>query len=268
MAPAAQAMGDGVSTDETTKSEHDTASSDTDTQPVPHGYDDLDPFLSPKRGGTEVYLVRHGDALPEPAEVTPGDYDAQALSDLGRRQAEAVAEALCALAPAAVYSSPTGRAYQTAQAIARACGLEVAVDADVREVELGPIGAVQAGAAPDALAASLRDQMRQIAAVALGTGVWSSIPGSEPSDRLRARIVAAVDGIAARHPGQRVVVASHGGAINAYVAAILGVGRDYFFPAANTSVSVVRVRGDRHLLMALNDISHLRSSGLLAQSLQ
>ncbi|HEX3270816.1 MAG TPA: hypothetical protein VHR15_09210, partial [Ktedonobacterales bacterium] len=52
------------------------------------------------------------------------------------------------------------------------------------------------------------------------------------------------------------------GAINAYFAAILGLQRDYFFPTANTSISVVRVKGPNTLIMALNDIAHLRVAGL------
>ncbi|MGH2505627.1 MAG: hypothetical protein ACRDID_24210 [Ktedonobacterales bacterium] len=48
-----------------------------------------DTFLSLTAGSTEIYFVRHGDALPGQEEVTLGDYDAQALSELGRRQAPA-----------------------------------------------------------------------------------------------------------------------------------------------------------------------------------
>src|SRR5579862_1488407 len=93
-----------------------------------------DTFLSLKRGGTEIYFVRHGDALPGQEEVTPGDYDAQALSELGR--AQAVARRMREIAPTAIYSSPTGRAYQTAQAIAQALNLPVVVEPDLREVEI------------------------------------------------------------------------------------------------------------------------------------
>jgi probable phosphoglycerate mutase len=99
--------------------------------------------------------------------------------------------------------------------------------------------------------------------VAVTTGKWSSIPGSEPSFALRARVTTTVDRLAGQYPGQRIAVVSHGGAINAYLAAILGIERDYFFPAANTSISVVRVQGDRHMLLTLNDIGHLRESGLI-----
>src|SRR6185437_15402762 len=58
------------------------------------GQDGEDAFLSLKNGGTEVYMIRHGDALPGVEEVLPGDYDDQALSARGRQQADALAERL------------------------------------------------------------------------------------------------------------------------------------------------------------------------------
>lgn len=227
-----------------------------------------DPFLGLKYGGTEIFLVRHGDALPGHEEVTLGDYDAQALSDLGRRQAQALTPRMVAFAPTAIYSSPIGRAAQTAQPTADALGLTIAFDDDLREVELGSVGGELPSQDPAAVSEYLRQQLRAIAVVAVGGGNWSAIPGSETGAHLRARVVAAVDRIHQRHPGERVAIFSHGGVINAYFADLLHLDRDYFFPAANTSVSVARVLGERRLLMGLNDISHLRDAGLLDESLR
>jgi broad specificity phosphatase PhoE len=76
-------------------------------------------------------------------------------------------------------------------------------------------------------------------------------------------VTAAIDGLAARHAGQRVALFSHGGVINTYLAVTLGLERDFFFPAVNTSIHVVRVKGDTRVLLGLNDICHLRDAGLL-----
>ena len=225
-----------------------------------------DPFLSLKRGGTEIYFVRHGDALPDQDEVVLGDYDAQALSDLGRRQAQALARRMALYKPTAIYSSPVGRAVQTARPTAEALGLDITLDADLREVELGEIGPDVATDDPAEVSKLLRRRLREIANIAVGGGRWSAIPGSEPSTQLRARVQAAVARIHQRHPGERVAIFSHGGAINAYFAELLELERDYFFPAANTSVSVARVLGEQRLLMALNDISHLREAGVFEES--
>ena len=222
-----------------------------------------DPFLSLKRGGTEVYLIRHADALPGADEVVGGGYDEQALSELGRRQGQALGERMRGTPLAAVYSSPIGRAVQTARYVAEAQGLEVRIEAGVREVMLGPIGVNGAEqSSPEEIAELLRRRLREIASVAVTSGRWASIPGSEPSEELRARIREAIERLAGRHAGERIAVVSHGGSINAYIATVLGIERDYFFPAANTSISVVRVKGPARMVFALNDVAHLRETGL------
>src|SRR5262249_27771825 len=199
-----------------------------------------------------MYLIRHADALPGATEVTAGGYDDQGLSELGRRQAQTLAERLRQLPLASIYASPIGRARQTAAYVAAVHELEVRVDPDLREIGLGPIGPQDTGAlSPEELSSLLPARLREIAIVAITTGRWSSIPGSEPSTALRSRLVAALDRIAMAHPGQRVAVVTHAGAINAYLAAMLGLEQDYFFPAANTSISVVRVNGARHMLFSL-----------------
>ncbi len=224
----------------------------------------VDPFLRLKSGGTEVYLIRHADALPGAEEVEEGDYDDQSLSELGRRQAQALAERLRGVALGAIYTSPIGRARQTAQFVADAQGQQITVVEALREVALGPIGVAESRAlTQEQLSALLRERLREIAVVALTSGRWASIPGSEPSGELRARVTEAIDRLAAGHPGRRIAVVSHGGSINAYIAAMLGIERDYFFPAANTSISVVRVLGAQRMLLALNDIAHLREPGLM-----
>jgi broad specificity phosphatase PhoE len=222
-----------------------------------------DVMLGPKQGGTEVYFIRHADALPDAAEIVLGHYDEQSLSELGRKQVQALAEGLKGVTFAAIYSAPLGRARQTAAPLAESKGLEIQVEPGLREVGLGPLHPdVAEGAAPEAYAEALKARLREIAAIAIGEGGWGSIPGAEPSAALRERITTAVNDIVARHPGEAVALVSHAGAINAYFAAILGLRRDYFFPTANTSISVVRVKGPNTLIMALNDIAHLRAAGL------
>lgn len=230
----------------------------------PADRDEPDPFLSPKYGGAEIYLIRHADAIPEAEDLRPGDYDAQNLSVLGRKQSEALAERLRSTHFDALYASPLGRARQTAEPLAAALGVPVETVPDLREIELGAIGpALPEGAIPAEMAAHLRDRLRAIALTAASTGYWSSIPGSEPAAAFRARVVGAHDRLAARHPGGRIACFSHGGTINVYAAAVLGLDRDFFFPVANTSISIVRVKGDQRVLLTLNDVCHLREAGLL-----
>jgi broad specificity phosphatase PhoE len=223
----------------------------------------LDPFMRLNHGGVELYIVRHADALPDATEVVNGGYDNQALSALGRQQAEALARRLSDISFAAIYTSPMRRAIQTATPTALTHQLEVQPVEGLREIALGPLEAdsVSAGT-PEEVAALLKERLREIASIAVSTGQWDSIPGSEPSEHLRARLTATVDQIISAHTGERVLIVSHAGAINAYLAALLGLSHDYFFPTANTAISVMRAMGARRMLFSLNDIGHLLQSGL------
>ncbi|HEY7127022.1 MAG TPA: histidine phosphatase family protein [Ktedonobacterales bacterium] len=223
------------------------------------------PFPSRKNGATELYLIRHGDALPGGDEIVPGGtYDDQPLSLLGRQQAEALRARFAAFPFDAIYSSPYRRARETAAPLAQMQGLEVLIEPEIREIRLGQVGnGLPKGVSPDEYAAALRARLDEIVRRVAATGYWSSIAGSEPSAEFRARVTAAIDGLAARHAGQRVALFSHGGVINTYLAVTLGLERDFFFPAVNTSIHVVRVKGDTRVLLGLNDICHLRDAGLL-----
>jgi probable phosphoglycerate mutase len=224
-----------------------------------------DPFLSRRSGGTEVFLIRHGDALPGAEELVPsGLYDDQPLSAVGQAQARALGEHLRSLSFAAIYSSPLRRAQETAAFVAEYQEVPVTIVPDVREVMLGNIGQpLPDGASAEEVAAHLRERLTGIVQRVATAGYWSAIPDSEPDDAFRMRVTRAIDALAQQHAGERIAVVSHGGVINAYVAATLGLDRNFFFPCANTSVTIVRVRGAARVLLVLNDICHLRIAGLL-----
>lgn len=217
-----------------------------------------DPFLPMEQGGTEMYLIRHADALPAADAAVQGQYDDQPLSELGCLQSRALAARMSVLPLAAIYSSPIKRARQTASFLAASCGLAIQIEHDVREVGCPPLVSQET----DGRAAAIRASLSEVETAILRSGIWSQIPGCEPSAILRARLLSAITRIANQHVGQRVAIVTHSGAINAYLAALLGVERDYFFPAANTSLSVLRVKEQRHLLVRLNDVAHLLRAGI------
>jgi probable phosphoglycerate mutase len=205
--------------------------------------------LSLRRGAAELHVVRHADAVPDSDETFTiyDDYEAHPLSARGRAQADAVAERFADLEIAAVYASPIRRARETADAIAAVAGVRVRDEPGVREIAIGPTG--------DAMA--LRDRLAWLAMIAMRDGSWAGIPGTEASASVRARMLGALDAIAARHPGERVAVVSHAGAINAALGAIAASDHDFLFPLANASVSVLRIGGGRRLLMSANETAHL-----------
>jgi 2,3-bisphosphoglycerate-dependent phosphoglycerate mutase len=194
-------------------------------------------------GATELLFIRHGDAEHPTAPLNddPKTFDLP-LTPRGRRQAQALSERLAQRSIDAIYSSPLRRTRETADIVAAALKLAVLDDARLREVEI-------AGAGPVAL--------QDLAEIALAHGGWSHLAGTESSASIRGRMREAVEAILASCRQQRVAVISHAGAINAYICSLLDLKGDFFFPAGNTSISIVRARDDRRLLVSLNDIAHL-----------
>ena len=218
---------------------------------------DPDPFLGLENGGTEIYWIRHADAFPGPEELEEGGYDNQPLSRIGHRQAQALARHLQKCEFAAIYSSPVRRAHQTATYIGDALALPIAVEEGLREVILPPLPTGPELLSAHARASAIRTHIHNLEAMVFRVGSWSQVPGCECSLDLRTRLLQTVQRIVAQAAGQRVALVTHSGIINAHLATLLGMERDYFFSAANTSVSVLRMKGERHLLLRLNDTTHL-----------
>lgn len=224
----------------------------------------LNPLLSRKSGATEIYLIRHADALPGPETVIPGGgYDDQPLSQLGQQQALALANWLAQTNFDALYSSPLRRTRETAAPLAQVQDKEVTLEAGLREVKLNlDVASFVEGEGPAATSNALRSRMDEIVRQVGREGKWSAIPGSEQSESFRARVVSIIQQLAARHAGQRLAVFSHGGVINAYLAEALNLERDFFFPIYNTSVSMARVLENQVAIFSLNDIAHLRAANV------
>ena len=219
-----------------------------------------DPFLIRSKDATELFIVRHGDALPDADEIIPGGvYDDLPLSRLGREQAQTLVERLGSVHFAAIYSSPLRRCQETAAPLAQRLELTPILVPALKEIKLGNIRPL-----PDhsedlsILTEALKERQIDIVRIAGETGHWDTIPDSEPSKEFRRRVVDAFDEIASKHRGERVIAFAHGGVVNAYAAETLGLGRDFFFPAANTSITVIKVLDKQRVLYVLNDIAHIK----------
>ena len=219
-----------------------------------------DPFLIQRSNAAEFFIVRHADAIPDEDEIIPsGIYDNLPLSHIGRKQAQALAERLGDMNFDAIYSSPLQRCLETAEPLAKHLGIMPTVVEGLKEIRLGNIRPLpDDGKDLAALTKALQERQMDIVRIAGEAGNWDVIPDSEPSKAFRKRVVDTLDEIARNHIGQRVLIFTHGGVVNAYVAEVLGLDRDFFYPAANTSITLVRVAGKHRVLYVLNDIVHIK----------
>ena len=195
----------------------------------------------------DLVLVRH--ALPERVEqgsvAGPAD---PGLSDAGRAQAARLAAWLAAEPIDAVLTSPLRRARETAAPLAAALARDAEVVDGVAEYD-----AAAGEYIPMEELRAAKDE-RWYATV---EGRWADVGGGDPLE-FQQRVVPAVDALIARFAGQRVVVVTHGGVLNVYLAHVVGSGRLLWFHPAYTSISrVVAARTGQRSIESLNETAHL-----------
>ena len=161
---------------------------------------------------TTIYLARHGESDWNAANRFQGHSD-RPLTELGRKQAHALADLVADKRVEAIYSSPLMRALETARIVAARTGVEVTTRDDLREVDTGSWSGLSRAEVqkrfPDGFA-------RWIS----GGAGWED---GESYDRMAERVLAALRAIAAAHPKGRVLIVSHGGPIRAIQAAANGM---------------------------------------------
>ena len=196
----------------------------------------------------ELILVRHAEPVRIDSHESAGVPADPGLTDRGRAQADRVAAWLAFEPIDALLVSPKRRALETADPIAKACGLEHVIAPDIVEYDARadhyiPIEELRANDDP---------RFR-----AMVEGRWEDF-GGEPPETFRARIAGALDRIVAEHPGERVVAVCHGGVINIALALVAGLDRLLWFDPVYTSVSrVVASRSGVRSVASINDTGHL-----------
>jgi broad specificity phosphatase PhoE len=147
---------------------------------------------------TAIILVRHGETDWNRDRRVQGHTDVP-LNDAGRLQAELLAAVLAEEQVDVVYSSDLERALETASIVAGPRSLTVTPHAALREKHFGTWEGLTdtevLGRFPDA-----------------AHGHWGD---GETTEEMADRVLAAVLEIGAAHPGQAVVVVTHGGPMRA-----------------------------------------------------
>jgi broad specificity phosphatase PhoE len=203
-------------------------------------------------------MIRHGQSTANASGIWQGQMDFP-LSEEGRVQARQVGKALAGERLDAIYSSPLGRAFETAEIIAR----ETSFGAPVVPLE----GLVERhGGSLEGTTHEERETRHPEF-----TKKFLSLPeeerwtlvGAETDGEVLARFEEAITGIHAHHAhGERLVIVSHGGALRAFL-------RDRFGPtvlpgaerAANASITHIEWQtGHTPRLLKVACTQHLSSA--------
>jgi broad specificity phosphatase PhoE len=154
----------------------------------------------------QICVTRHGETDWNTAGVLQGSLDTR-LNEHGRQQARALAEAFAPFGFSAVWSSPLSRALETAEIIARRLGLPAPLCHEgLKERNFGVIQGV-----PKAELAELNPLLLEQIVKRNPAAVFEQ---GESMDDCAARIPAAVMDIAGRNPGARLLVITHGWAMD------------------------------------------------------
>ena len=168
---------------------------------------------------TTILLARHGETDWNRDGRFQGWADPP-LNETGRGQAQALAVQLEDVPIDAVFSSDLRRAHETALIVAEPHGIPVVVDQGLREIDVGSWSGLTR------------------------TEIEERFPDAEHHDgetreEHLARVLAAVERIACVHPGDRILIVSHGGSLLTLRRHALG---DPVHPIENCSVYELRFR--------------------------
>jgi glucosyl-3-phosphoglycerate phosphatase len=199
-------------------------------------------FPAPAGRSRSVLLLRHGRTSYNASGRFQGRLDPP-LDDRGRAQAAAAAEALAALKPAKLLSSTALRAHGTAEIVAARCGLELALDDRLCEVDNGSWAGLTL--------AEVRERFPEEHA-AWRRGDDIRIGGAESYRQVAERACAAVAApVADLGDDELLVVVTHGGVARALTAQLLGLPHEHWRVLAglsNCTWSVLEERPDRWVL--------------------
>ena len=152
---------------------------------------------------TRILLARHGETDWNRVGRWQGHADPP-LNETGRSQAAELAERLADDGIVAIYSSDLERARETAGAVANRLVLDVVEDEALREIDVGSWSGLTRAEVerryPEGYARWLAGEIGH---------------DGETREQLTARVVSAVERIAAEHQAGTILVVTHGGAIRA-----------------------------------------------------
>ena len=201
----------------------------------------------------EWLLIRHAETGWNASRRIQGHSDVP-LNDAGRKQARKLASRLSDVELAAVYSSDSSRALDTAGAFTSDRGLDITVRLELREKSYG----VWEGKTGPEIEASHPDEF----------AIWQNVrdpsfkvPGGESDLDVRARVRLLVEDLRSSYgDGDRIALVGHGGSLRALASEVLGIppSAGTMLWLANASVSTLRVHDRFTALHGWNDASHLQ----------
>lgn len=198
-------------------------------------------------------MVRHGETAWNAEGRVQGQLDIP-LNELGRAQARATAEALAGEDFSAIYCSDLLRVRQTAEPTAKRLALPVEYDAALRERHYGMFESLTY--------VEVRERFPEQYGRFTRKDPDFDFEGGESLRGFNERSMRAVHGLIERHPGEQILVFTHGGVLEMVYrhARALGLSSPRDFEIPNTGINRVEVGQGKWQVRVWADVSHLEAA--------
>lgn len=199
---------------------------------------------------TRICMIRHGETAWNAEGRVQGQLDIP-LNDTGRAQARATAEALAGHDFTAIYCSDLSRVRQTAEPAARRLALPVSYDAALRERHYGMferLTYVEVREKHPVEYARFRDKDPEF-----------DFNGGESLRGFHERSLGAIGRVIERHPGEQVLVFTHGGVLEMVYrhAGELGLSSPRDFEIPNAGINWLEITPQGWKVLQWAHVAHL-----------
>lgn len=207
---------------------------------------------------TEIWLVRHGET-PWNVERRVQGWEDIGLNETGIEQAQSLARHMKKLHEGgtrldAIYSSDLKRAHHTASIVAEAIGLPLMVEPGIRERHFGVLQGL--------IFHEMEQHQPEAARVWRSRDPDAELPEGESLGVFHRRVVDALNALSLKHAGKRVMVVSHGGAMDIIWrhASQVGLQATREAPLLNASLNRLKVSPERWEILGWGEVDHLEGT--------
>jgi 2,3-bisphosphoglycerate-dependent phosphoglycerate mutase len=205
---------------------------------------------------TTIIAVRHGETEWNKIEKQQGHLDSK-LTELGIRQAQAMAHGLKKLTIDHFYSSDLGRAVQTASIISEAMHITFVPDSRLRERNLG----ILQGLTKKEFDVKYPEDYIKLQS----NDPDYRIPNGESVRDRYMRNISCAEDLSQLHYGKTILLVAHGGVLMSFIHKTLEIPltSPRNFSLFNASINIFSISGNnRWTLEVWGDVNHLRAMEL------
>jgi len=200
----------------------------------------------------KIFLIRHGETEHNRDNIVSGISDS-ILTETGKLQSKKLAEYFSNETIDAIYTSPSSRALETAQDIAKKKHLQVNCDERLREINFGD----WEGKNWDFVSQNIPN--------------WKEIrheyrsPNGETQQEVSDRVFAFLREIKKKHKEENIIIIGHGSVNKAFLGILLKISikERYSIGQRNACINIIGISNNTVKIYKINDTAYLEISNHL-----